>query len=137
MEPIEKGSDTPTSTPSTEQGETSGLTDTAQSKPAPLPWTLQRLNRTWCLCEDGVVRLEKKALDGANDEQWRSIIRTTGVHIKNDPSTRTWGPLARRDFLNFLEIEHPDRMIRVFDSREAAEIEQENRKKISISNENE
>jgi len=68
--------------------------------------------------------LEKKAPDGASDEQWRALIRTTGIRIKNDDPSKSWGPLARRDFLNWLENEYPDRMVALetllFDSPQAA-----------------
>lgn len=62
--------------------------------------------------------VEHPVSNGATDEQWRSLIRSTGVRIKND--NRAWGPMARRDFLNWLENEYPDRMPAFFDSKEAA-----------------
>jgi hypothetical protein len=64
------------------------------------------------------VLVEHPVSNGATDEQWRALIRSTGVRMKND--TRAWGPMARRDFLNWLENDYPDRMPAFFDSKEAA-----------------
>lgn len=75
--------------------------------------------------------VEHPISNGATDEQWRSLLRSIGVRMKND--NRPWGPLARRDFLNTLEHERPDKYskLQFFDSKEEAQIEL-NRKKISI-----
>lgn len=99
----------------TARSETSG-----SSKPIrQLPWTLRRLNRTYFLTEDEqAVRIEHPIEEGATDEQWRSLLRSTGIAVRND--NKSWGPQHRRDFLNWLETEHPDRMPRLFDSKEAA-----------------
>lgn len=118
-----------TSTPSIVPSATSGSTNSAQpapAKPVTLNWTLQRLNRTWFVSplDGAVLRLEKKAPDGANDEHWRALIRTTGIRIENDDPSKPWGPQARRDFLNWLENEHSERMAALetllFDSPDAA-----------------
>ncbi|MBF6606988.1 MAG: hypothetical protein IVW53_15585, partial [Chloroflexi bacterium] len=80
------------------------------------------------------MRIEHPLEDGATDDQWRALIRGTGVRIKND--TKPWGPMARRDFLNFLEEKYPNRMPQFFESKqEALQLLEENRKEISISNE--
>jgi hypothetical protein len=80
------------------------------------------MNRTWFICPtDGrPVRIEHPIEEGATDDQWRAFIRLTGIRMKND--TKPWGPLARRDFLNMLEDQYPERLarLRFFDSKEAA-----------------
>ncbi len=116
MERTEKGSDMQTSIKSTGPNETFGSTNTP---PVKLLWTLQRLNRTWFLFEGQALRIEKLAEDGATDEQWRGYLLSNGVRIKNTGS-KPLGPMARRDLLNWLENEHPDRMPLFFDSKEFA-----------------
>lgn len=116
-----KGRDMQTSTASTAPSVSSGSTNTLPVKSSPvLNWTLQRLNRTWFLFEGQVLRIEKKAEDGASDEQWRAFLASNSIRLKNDDGSKPWGPLARRDFLNWLENEYPDRMPAFFDSKEAA-----------------
>jgi hypothetical protein len=66
------------------------------------------------------VLVEHPVSNGATDEQWRSLIRCTGVRITSKDDSKPWGPMARRDFLNWLENESPDRMPKFFDSHEAA-----------------
>lgn len=78
------------------------------------------MNRTWFICPlDGqAVRIDYPLEDGATDEQWRALIRTTGIHISND--NRKWGPLSKCQLLNWIEANYPDRMPRFFDSKDAA-----------------
>lgn len=108
------------SMPSTAPSETSGSTKSARNaQPVKLTWTLQRLNRTWFISPlDGqAVRINHPLEDGATDEQWRALIRQS-IRIRNDD--KPWGPLDRRDFLNWFENTHPDRMPRFFESKEEA-----------------
>ena len=108
---------------STAQSETSGSTKRASKEPeVSLNWTLQRLNRTWFISplDEQIVLVEHPISNGATDEQWRSLIRSTGIRIKSKNESKPWGPMARRDFLNMIENECPDRMPTFFESKEAA-----------------
>jgi hypothetical protein len=66
------------------------------------------------------VLVEHPVSNGATDEQWRSLIRSTGIRIKSKNESKPWGPMARRDVLNMIENECPDRMPTFFESKEAA-----------------
>lgn len=91
------------------------------------------MQATWFICpsDEQIVRVEHPLDCGASDEQWRALLRSCGIRVKND--SKPWGPLARRDFLNMLENEHPNRMPPFFDSRQAAEFELANRGKRSMA----
>ena len=122
------------STANTARSETSGLTKRANGEQSvTLNWTLQRLNRTWFISplDEQIVLIEHPVSNGASDEQWRSLVRGTGVRIKSKDDSRPWGPMARRDFLNMVENTCPNRMPRLFDSREAASKWLEDRKAAS------
>jgi hypothetical protein len=77
------------------------------------------MNRTWFLTEKGqVVRIDHPIEEGSNDEQWRSLIRTTGIRISND--NRKWGAFSKCQLLNWIESKCPDRMPRFFESKSEA-----------------
>jgi hypothetical protein len=112
-------------TASTEQNETSGSKKSASNEPsrqATLPWTLQRLNRTWFISplDEHIVLVEHPVSNGATDAQWMALIRTTGVRIQSKDDAKPWGPMARRDFLNMVENTCPERMPQFFDTKEVA-----------------
>jgi hypothetical protein len=66
------------------------------------------------------VLVEHPVANGATDEQWRALIQTTGIRIKSQDDTKPWGPMARRDFLNMIELTCPERMPRLFETHVAA-----------------
>jgi hypothetical protein len=126
-EPTVVARPTPSSTPNIEKKETDGL-----EKQDILPWTLERLSRTWFLCEEEVLCLEEKASDGANDDQWRQLMASVHVRPKAGQEHREWGPVDRMNWLNWLETMYPGRMVETFTSKEVAFDEVKRRsKKIS------
>ncbi len=88
----------------------------------PPKWTLLRLLETWFLTDDGkAVIVDPTAGEGADHDEWRHLVRRTGVRIPTDELNAPWFQMARRDFLNWCEENLPEeKRPRLFASKQEA-----------------
>lgn len=114
-------------------------------------WTLLNLLTTWFLTDEGkAVIVDPTAGFGASNDEWRVLVKRTGVHMPQHDLDAHWGQMARRDFLNWCESKLPEgKRPRLFSSREAAiawheekisrdfETNEETSKRIEISEDDE
>jgi hypothetical protein len=90
----------------------------------PSKWSLLTLMTTWFLSDAGEpLVVDHTVPGGATHDQWRELVRRTGVKISISQLNANWGQIARRDFLNWCE-EHlpPERRPKLFESRIDAEM---------------